>query len=66
MRETTERPEGVAAGNALLVGVRQEKIVAELRRLLNHPSERASMTIQRNPYGDGHAAERIGDILAHA
>jgi UDP-N-acetylglucosamine 2-epimerase (non-hydrolysing) len=63
MRETTERPEGVAAGNARLVGVRKERIIEELLRLLSHPEEREAMAAPRNPYGDGHAAERIADAL---
>lgn len=64
MRETTERPEGIAAGNARLVGVRQKRIVNELTLLLNHPEEREKMMRMGNPYGDGHAAGRIVDILA--
>jgi UDP-N-acetylglucosamine 2-epimerase (non-hydrolysing) len=63
MRETTERPEGVSAGNDRLVGVKRESIVKELLRLLLHPEERAAMATMRNPYGDGHAADRIADIL---
>jgi UDP-N-acetylglucosamine 2-epimerase (non-hydrolysing) len=66
LRETTERPEGVAAGNARLVGVKQEKIVEELSRLLRDPRERAAMASVRNPYGDGQAAARIADILLGA
>ncbi len=64
MRETTERPEGIEAGNARLVGVRQEHIVSELTRLLHCPEEREAMTCVKNPYGDGHAAERIVQVLA--
>ena len=64
MRETTERPEGIAAGNARLVGVNQERIVDELMKLLRNPQERASMTTVSNPYGDGLAARRIIDVLA--
>ncbi len=63
MRETTERPEGVAAGNARLVGVRKEGIAAELIRLLEDPEERAEMGSTSNPYGDGRAAMRIADAL---
>ncbi len=64
MRETTERPEGIAAGNARLVGVCKERIVDELMKLLSNPEERASMTAVSNPYGDGLAARRIVDVLA--
>jgi UDP-N-acetylglucosamine 2-epimerase (non-hydrolysing) len=64
MRETTERPEGIAAGNARLVGVDQKRIVKELMLLLTKSEERGKMTRARNPYGDGNAARRIVDILA--
>jgi UDP-N-acetylglucosamine 2-epimerase (non-hydrolysing) len=66
MRETTERPEGITAGNARLVGVRKETIVEELSRLLTDPQARAAMSAVRNPYGDGRAAERIAEILLAA
>jgi UDP-N-acetylglucosamine 2-epimerase (non-hydrolysing) len=64
MRETTERPEGIASGNARLVGIEQKRIVAELMLLFLKPQERQKMTRASNPYGDGHAARRIVDILA--
>jgi UDP-N-acetylglucosamine 2-epimerase (non-hydrolysing) len=63
MREATERPEGVTAGNARLVGVRKDRIAEELIRLLKYPEERAAMAAVSNPYGDGCAARRIADIL---
>jgi UDP-N-acetylglucosamine 2-epimerase (non-hydrolysing) len=63
MRDTTERPEGLAAGSNRLVGTRSEQIVAEAQRLLNDPVEYASMARQSNPFGDGHAAERIVSFL---
>jgi UDP-N-acetylglucosamine 2-epimerase (non-hydrolysing) len=64
MRETTERPEGIRAGNARLVGVNREKIIAGLVDLLTHPAERQKMAQARNPYGDGQSARQIVDILA--
>lgn len=64
MRETTERPEGVHAGVAKLVGTDREKIVTEVTRLINEPAYRASMTGIANPYGDGQASGRIADALA--
>jgi UDP-N-acetylglucosamine 2-epimerase (non-hydrolysing) len=64
MRETTERPEGIVAGNALLVGVQRERIVGELARLLRNPEQRAAMGRVSNPYGDGKAAVRIVETLA--
>jgi len=63
MRETTERPEGVAAGNAMLVGTRKEQIVDGLNKLINSRAERVAMGNLNNPYGDGRASRRIVDIL---
>lgn len=59
MRETTERPEGVAAGTAKLVGAHAETIISEVSRLLDDDTARAAMTHAHNPYGDGHAADQI-------
>ena len=59
MRETTERPEGIDAGILKLVGTETSHIVQEAKRLLDDPSEHAKMAKATNPYGDGHAAERI-------
>ena len=63
MRETTERPEGVAAGTARLVGTDEEAIYGAAARLLREPEEYAAMAQARNPYGDGQAARRIREIL---
>jgi UDP-N-acetylglucosamine 2-epimerase (non-hydrolysing) len=63
MRETTERPEGIEAGNARLVGVEQQRIVEQLMLLLTKASERAAMTSVNNPYGDGTAAKQIVEVL---
>ena len=65
-RETTERPEAVAAGTAKLVGTDQATIVMEATRLLDDPAAYASMARVANPYGDGKAARRIRDILVRA
>jgi UDP-N-acetylglucosamine 2-epimerase (non-hydrolysing) len=59
MRDTTERPEGVAAGTARLVGADANAIVAEGTRLLSEESAYRQMSEAVNPYGDGHAAQRI-------
>lgn len=64
LRETTERPEGVEAGIARLVGSDEEAIFREAERLLADPRARASIARAANPYGDGRAAERIVAILA--
>jgi len=63
MRGATERPEGVEAGTALLVGANADRIFAEMVRLLDDPAAYAAMAKARNPYGDGKAAGRIADIL---
>ncbi|MCL5104238.1 MAG: UDP-N-acetylglucosamine 2-epimerase (non-hydrolyzing) [Armatimonadetes bacterium] len=63
LRETTERPEGVEAGSAKLVGTDVENVVAEAERLLNDPAAYEQMARVNNPYGDGHAAERIWEII---
>ncbi|HLD47549.1 MAG TPA: UDP-N-acetylglucosamine 2-epimerase (non-hydrolyzing) [Desulfobaccales bacterium] len=59
LREVTERPEGVAAGTVRLVGTQREIIVQETRRLLEDEAAYKEMARAVNPYGDGHAAERI-------
>jgi len=66
LRNTTERPEGVAAGTARLVGTEEERVVAETVRLLDDPGAHAAMARAHNPYGDGQAAPRIAAILAEA
>ena len=63
LRETTERPEGVAAGTAKLVGTDRERIVAEASRLLHDPAAYAAMAHAVSPYGDGKASARIADAL---
>ena len=64
MRETTERPEGVKAGTAKLVGTDRRKIVGEVLSLLDDPSAYDAMARAHNPFGDGEAAERIAAIVA--
>lgn len=59
MRDTTERPEGVVAGTALLTGTNAQAIVKHVTRLLTDEAAYRSMSTARNPYGDGHAAEQI-------
>ncbi|QUT04389.1 UDP-N-acetylglucosamine 2-epimerase (non-hydrolyzing) [Sphingobium phenoxybenzoativorans] len=66
MRETTERPEGVAAGTARLVGTDRRKIVAELFRLLDDADAYAEMSRAHNPFGDGKGSDRIAEIMAGA
>ena len=59
MREKTERPEGVAAGTAQLVGTSTERIVEQVSLLLDAQDEYEKMASTHNPYGDGHASQRI-------
>ncbi len=55
---------GVEAGTARLVGTNADRIVAETFRLLDDPAEYAAMSHAHNPFGDGHAAQRIVELLA--
>jgi len=66
LREVTERPEALQAGTARLVGTDPDRIVAETSRLLEEPQAHAAMARAANPYGDGHAAERIVAALLAA
>ena len=63
MRDTTERPEGVAAGTLKLVGTHEDTIYEAFRSLLDDRAEYEKMSLASNPYGDGHTSERIADIL---
>ena len=63
MRDTTERPEGIAAGTLKLVGTEEDRIYKEFKRLLEDEAEYAKMSEASNPYGDGFACKRIADIL---
>ena len=63
MRDTTERPEGVAAGTARLIGTDRDRIVAEVFTLLDDRTAHAAMARAHNPFGDGHASERIARII---
>jgi UDP-N-acetylglucosamine 2-epimerase (non-hydrolysing) len=63
MRDNTERPEGIAAGVARLVGTSGESILREATRLLGDPSAHRAMSAAVNPYGDGQSARRIARLL---
>ena len=63
LRDTTERPEGIEAGTLKLVGTDEETIYRETRRLLTDEEEYRRMSRASNPYGDGHASERIADAI---
>jgi UDP-N-acetylglucosamine 2-epimerase (non-hydrolysing) len=64
MRETTERPEGIEAGTAKLVGTDADRIVAEAEHLLDDEAAYAAMARAHNPFGDGHSTARIVELLA--
>ena len=63
MRDTTERPEGIKAGTLKLVGTSEDMIYNEFTKLLDNRNAYEAMSMASNPYGDGHACERIADIL---
>jgi len=64
VRDTTERPEAVAAGTVSIVGTEYNSVFMELKRLLNDQSAYQSMSLASNPYGDGCAADRIAKIIS--
>lgn len=64
MRDTTERPEGIEAGTLKLVGTSEQRIYDAFTTLLDDESAYSKMATSSNPYGDGHASERIADILS--
>lgn len=64
MRDTTERPEGIAAGTLKLVGTEENVIYNAFKKLLTDENEYNSMSKASNPYGDGFACKRIADILS--
>lgn len=63
MRDTTERPEGIAAGTLKLVGTSEETIYSEFKRLITDKEAYSAMSHASNPYGDGFASRRIADVL---
>ena len=63
MRDTTERPEAIKSGGVKLVGSQKDKIIKESMKLLDSEKEYSSMCINHNPYGDGNASYRIGQII---
>lgn len=63
LRDTTERPEGINAGTLKLVGTNEENIYKETKKLLIDKNEYKKMSMASNPYGDGHASEKIADAI---
>jgi UDP-N-acetylglucosamine 2-epimerase (non-hydrolysing) len=63
LRSTTERPEGVASGNSLLVGNDKEEILHQVRRLLDDPAAYRAMAVPSLPFGDGQSAPRIAALI---
>lgn len=66
MRDTTERPEGVTAGTAKLIGTDKDRIISEIFTLLDSDAAYSAMARAHNPFGDGHASQRIAGIIDHA
>ena len=66
MRDTTERPEGIAAGTLKLVGTDEDSIYRSFKLLLEDNDEYERMSQASNPYGDGFASKRIADIIEHS
>jgi UDP-N-acetylglucosamine 2-epimerase (non-hydrolysing) len=66
MRDTTERPEGVTAGTAKLIGTEKDRIVSEIFTLLDDKNAYSAMARAHNPFGDGRASLRIAEIIADA
>ena len=66
MRDTTERPEGVEAGTARLVGANRKKIIEETFRLLDDDEHYSTMSRAHSPFGDGRASDRIVKVLLNA
>ncbi|MDO4890669.1 MAG: UDP-N-acetylglucosamine 2-epimerase, partial [Coriobacteriaceae bacterium] len=64
MRDTTERPEGLAAGTLKLVGTDEDAIARECLRLIEDEAAYEAMSQASNPYGDGHASKRIAAVIA--
>jgi UDP-N-acetylglucosamine 2-epimerase (non-hydrolysing) len=63
LRDRTERPEAIAAGTAKIVGTDRARIIAEVDRLLTDQDAYRAMAVAKNPFGDGHASERIVEAL---
>ena len=63
LRDTTERPEGVKAGTLKLAGTNEDKVYSLAKELLTNKKLYNKMSKANNPYGDGHASERIADII---
>lgn len=63
LRDTTERPEGVRAGTLKLVGTDPNTVKTAMLQLMDDNVEYQRMAMAENPYGDGHASQRIADII---
>jgi UDP-N-acetylglucosamine 2-epimerase (non-hydrolysing) len=66
MRDTTERPEGVTAGTAKLIGTDKNRIISEIFTLLDDDAAYSAMARAHNPFGDGRASQRIAEIISNA
>ena len=66
LRDTTERPEGITAGTAKLIGTDKHRIILEVFNLLDDDAAYAAMARAHNPFGDGYASDRIAEIVWNA
>ena len=66
LRDTTERPEGITAGTAKLIGTDKQRIISEVFNLLDDDASYSAMARAHNPFGDGYASRRIADIVWNA
>lgn len=65
LRDTTERPEGITAGTLKLIGTQEEQVYQETKKLLVDPEAYQKMAGAKNPYGDGHASQRILESIVN-
>src|SRR5699024_4412050 len=65
LRDTTERPEGITAGTLKLIGTQEEQVYQETKKLLVDPETYQKMAGAKNPYGDGHASQRILESIVN-
>ncbi|MCF8498354.1 MAG: UDP-N-acetylglucosamine 2-epimerase (non-hydrolyzing) [Sphingomonadaceae bacterium] len=66
LRDTTERPEGITAGTAKLIGTDKHRIISEVSNILNDDAAYSAMARAHNPFGDGYASQRIAEIVWNA
>ncbi len=66
LRDTTERPEGITAGTAKLIGTDKHRIILEVSNILDDDAAYSAMVRAHNPFGDGYVSQRIAEIVWNA